>query len=81
MKTECIEALIACNREIEFTYLGRRFSITYFVNQDKRYISVCEFYKKPIEVKTASEVLKIKIGNKTLERIFASLPDSAFDIY
>lgn len=44
-------------------------------------ISVCEFYKNPVEVKTASEVLKLKIGSLTLEKIFAQLPDSAFDIF
>lgn len=81
MKTECIECLIDCNTEIEFTYLGKRYSITYFEESGQRLISVCQFYKEPKEVKTASEVLKLKIGTLTLEKIFAKLPDSAFDIY
>ena len=81
MKAECIECLIDCNREIEFSYLGKRYSITYFKQNDKKFISVCEFYKEPIKVQTSSEVLKLKIGSLTLESIFAKLPDSAFDIY
>lgn len=41
MKTECIECLIDCNTEIEFTYLGKRYSITYFEESGQRLISVC----------------------------------------
>ncbi|HBB05819.1 MAG TPA: hypothetical protein DCZ41_04480 [Firmicutes bacterium] len=81
MKAECIECLVDCNREIEFTYLGKEYSITYYNDKRENYISVCEAFKKPIDVKNASEVLKLKIGSLTLEQIFAKLPDSAFDIY
>lgn len=81
MKTECIECLIECNREIEFTYLNKRYSITYFEESGERMISVCEFYKKPLTVKTSSEVLKLTIGGKSLEAIFSTLPDTAFDIF
>ena len=81
MKVECIESLIACNREIEFTYHNKRYSITYYNDKREKYISVCEAYKKPIDVRNSSELLKLKIGDITLEKIFASLPDSAFDIY
>lgn len=81
MKAECIESLIECNREIEFTYKGKRYSITYYNDKREKYISVGEFYGKFVDVKNSSEVLKLKIGNLTLEQIFAKLPDSAFDIY
>lgn len=80
MKTECIESLIDCNREIEFIYNNKSYSITYYNDGRKNRISVCEAYKKPIDVRNSSEVLKLKIGNRTLEEIFLSLPDSAFDI-
>ena len=81
MKAECIECLIYCNREIEFSYRGNKYSITYYNDNRTKYISVCKFYETPIDVSTAEEVLKLKIGQYTLEQIFASLPDSAFDIY
>jgi len=81
MKAECIECLIDCNREIEFSYLGKRYSITYFNKNNIRLISICEFYKEPVNVKTSSEVLKYKIGSLTLEEIFSKLSDSSFDIY
>ena len=81
MKREQIEELIKNNREIEFRYLGKRFSITYYNDGRENYISFCEFYKKPTDVKEASELFELKIGSLTLEEVFQSLPDSAFDIY
>ena len=81
MKRECIELLIEAKREIEFRYHGQRFSITYYPDDREKNISVAPFYDRPIDVSSAAEVLKLKIGNHTLEEIFAALPDSAFDIY
>lgn len=81
MKVECIEALINENREIEFTYRGNRYSITYYNDNRERYISLCKFYDNPIDVKNANELLNLTIGKNTLKEIFEALPDSAFDIY
>ncbi len=81
MKRECMEELINAGREIEFNYNGKRYSITYYGDNREKSISVCEFYKTPIDVRNANEVLELKIGPYTLEQIFAVLPDSAFDIY
>ena len=81
MRRECIEELIRGNREIEFKYKGKDYSITYYNDNRKNYISVCEFYKTPVDVKNADEVLKLTIGGITLEKIFSSLPDDAFVIY
>ena len=81
MKRECLELLINDGREIEFTYHGRRYSITYYNDDRKKYISICRFYHKTVDVSTAAEALRVKIGKYTIEQIFASLPDSAIDIY
>lgn len=82
MRRECVEELINGNREIEFRYQGKRYSITYFEKDSKHCVSFCEFFKEPIEfVECPYDVLDAKIGNKTLEQIFAKLPDSAFNIY
>jgi len=81
MKRECLELLIDNCREIEFVYRGDRYSITYYNDNRVKYISVCKFYETPIDVSTAAEALKLKIGQYTLEQIFASLPDSAINIY
>lgn len=67
--------------EIEFIYNGKGYSITYYDDGREKSISVCEFYKTPIDVRSANDVLELKIGPYTLEQIFADLPESAFDIY
>ena len=81
MKRECLELLINNGREIEFTYRGNRYSITYYNDDRKKNISVCKFYENPIDVSSVEEALKLRIGKNTLEQIFASLPDSSIDIY
>ncbi len=81
MRPECIDSLIICNREIEFAYKDKMYSITYWNDKRKDYISFCEFFKEPTDVCDANQLLKIKIDGKTLEEIFSMLPDSAFIIY
>lgn len=81
MKRECMEELINAGRKIEFHYNGKRYSITYYGDNREKSISVCEFYKTPIDVRNANDAFELKIGSYTLEQIFAVLPDSAFDIY
>ena len=81
MRVECIESLIDCNREIEFTYKNVDYSITYYNDNWEKYISFCEAYEESIDVRNSGELLKLKIGDQTLDKVFASLPDSAFNIY
>lgn len=81
MRRECIEELINGNREIIFRYHNQRYSIGYYNDNREKYISVGEYNGDFIDVKNANEVFNLKIGNRTLEDIFSSLPDSAFDIY
>ena len=81
MRVECIESLIDCNREIEFTYKNVDYSITYYNDKREKYISFCEAYEESIDVRNSGELLKLKIGDQALDKVFASLPDSAFNIY
>ena len=81
MRRECIEELINGNREIEFKYHGRWYSITYYNDNREKYISVCEFYNKPTDVRNVEELFNLYIGNHSLKEIFEALPDSAFNIY
>lgn len=80
MRAECIEELIHGKREIEFIYNKHKYSITYYNDKREKWISVCEYGQEPIDVKSPAEVLKLHIGRRTLAEIFASLPDSSFDI-
>ncbi len=42
MKLECIESLVICNREIEFKYNNKRYSITYYNDNREKYISLAK---------------------------------------
>ncbi len=59
MTFEQLENYISIRNEIEFTYRGKKYSITYWYqdgDEDNVYISFCEFYKATTEVKTAAEL-------------------------
>lgn len=59
MTFEQLEDYISMRNEIEFTYHGKKYSITYLYpdsDEENVYISFCEFYKETTEVKTASEL-------------------------
>ena len=81
MRKECIELLTDGNREIEFAYNNKRYSITYFRENGKKKISFCEFYQEPTDVDTCSELLRIMVDGDTLGNILAKVPDSAFIIH
>lgn len=79
-RNELIE-LINTNREIEFEYLNNRYSITYYDDDRKNYISVCRFYCTPTDVANAEEALELTIGGKTIESILVNLPEDKIDIF
>ncbi len=82
MREECIEALINMGREIEFEYNDERYSITYTRGDNgKKVVSFCKFYCTPTHFTEPYAVIDHKVGDKTVEQIFAELPDDAFDIY
>ena len=59
MTLKQLENYISIRNEIEFTFQGKRYSITYWYPDDREdsvYISFCEFYKDTTEVKTAREL-------------------------
>ena len=54
-----LENYISIRNEIEFMYNGKKYSITYWYpdeDEDKAFISFCEFYKATTEIKTAAEL-------------------------
>lgn len=59
MTFEQLKQYISIGDEIEFSYKGKKYSITYWYpsdNEDDVWISFCEFYKETTEVKTADEL-------------------------
>ena len=59
MTFEQLEEYINIRNEIEFTYHGKKYSISYWYpddNEDNVYISFCEFYKETTDVKMPYEL-------------------------
>ncbi len=82
MRVECIEALINMEREIEFEYQGEMYSITYWRDENNKFkVSYGKFYKDRAEFDNPYDVINHKVGDKTVEQIFAELPDDAFAIF
>lgn len=82
MNLEELKELIETGREIEFDYRGKRYSITYFLNGDKEWISFCEFYQEPTNVLTIEELLPLIIEpDNSIEEVWNSLREEDVDIF
>lgn len=68
---------IACGREIEFEYSGKRYSVTYGVNdKDEKRIYFCEFYQPDTEFIDANDFMKnSKIGEHFLSDIWEDVTE------
>lgn len=81
MRKEELKELIELGHEIEFKYKGKKYSITYYNDKRKKYISFCEFYKEPVDVSKVDELLELKIKDIKLSEIFELLKEEDIDIY
>lgn len=79
-KTELIN-LIEEGHEIEFKFEGKRYSITYYITEEKEQISFCEFYKETTEVDTVDELCNVERDGKKVIEMISSLTKNDFDIY
>ena len=81
MTKEKLFEYIKYGREIEFNYDGKMFSITYSPSWEDDYISFCEFYQEPIDVKTPEELIHIKYNGVTVLQMLESLTEDDIWIY
>ena len=81
MTRQDLKELVEHGREIEFTYSGKRFSITYYDSNGKTLISFCEFYKEITDVDTFDELCDVeRYGVKVIDML-ESVSDDDIDIY
>lgn len=81
MKLDELKELVDTGREIEFTYLGNRFSITYGEINGVEVILFCEFYKESTEVTDFETLLKVSRYGKTVCEMIQTVKDEDIDIY
>ncbi len=70
--TEWIET----GRELEFAYHGKKYSITYYNDNRKNYISFCEFNKETLDVKEVSDLWNGLYKGMRVSEILESVPES-----
>ncbi len=81
MTKELLKDYIDCGREIEFKYNKKMYSITYSPADQEDFISFCEFYKEPTNVKTFEELLEIVRDEVTVLQMWESLTEEDIWIY
>lgn len=81
MTKEVLKDYIDCGREIEFKYNEKMYSITYSPADQEDFISFCEFYKEPTNVKTFEELLEVSRDDVTVLQMWESLTEEDIWIY
>lgn len=81
MTKDELTTLIETGREIEFTYNGKDYSITYYNDNRKNYISFCEFYQDVLDVSNVNELRDSIYHNFEISAILLSLKDEDISIF
>lgn len=81
MRIDDLRQYINTGREIEFTYNKKNYSITYYNDNRKDYISFCEFYKETSDVSNIDELLKVTRDDVTVKEMIESLSDDDYSVY
>jgi len=79
-KNELLE-LIETGREIEFTFKGKNYSITYDNQDVKNYISFCEFYKETTDVSNVDELCEVQRDGVRVIDMLESLSEKDISIF
>lgn len=81
MTKEILNELIATGREIEFDYKGKQYSITYYNDNRKKYISFCEFYKETLDVSNVDELWNSTYKNISVKDMILSINEDDYSVY
>lgn len=74
-----LENLAKEHFEIELTYKGKKYSLTYYDDNRKDYISFCEFDKDVLDVSSIEELWNSSYNNTPIKEIFLSLNGEGID--
>lgn len=72
---------VSHGREIEFDYKGKKYSITYYGDKRKKWISFCEFYKEPIDCESVKELCDISWNGVKVIDMLSNIKDEDICIY
>lgn len=81
MNKQQLAEYVSQGREIEFLYNDKKYSITYSPEGVEEFISFCEFYKEPTNVKTVDELVGVTRDGKTVIEMLESLTEEDICIF
>ncbi len=71
---------IDTGRELEFEYEGNKYSITYYNDNRKDYISFCQYYQETLDVSDVETLWNSTYKGINLADMFSSISDNEVDI-
>lgn len=80
MTKEQLRLLVETGREIEFDYMGKQYSITYYSDNREDYISFCEFYEETLDVKDVDALWNSTYKNMNVGEMLSSLTEKDMDV-
>jgi len=81
MTIEVLKKWVRTGRELEFNYKGKDYSITYYNDDRKDFISFCEAYDETVDVATVDELWNSTYKGIKLSDMLSSIPEDDVYVY
>jgi hypothetical protein len=76
-----LDYYVYTGREIELTFRGKDYSLTYYNDSRKHYISFCEFYKDTLDVSDVDSLWNSTYHGIKVSDIFESLGENDYSLF
>ena len=81
MTIDVLKKWVRTGRELEFSYKGKDYSITYYNDDRKGFISFCEAYDETVDVATVDELWNSTYKGIKLSDMLSSIPEDDVYVY
>ena len=81
MTIDVLRKWVRTGRELEFNYKGKDYSITYYNDDRKDFISFCEAYDETVDVATVDELWNSTYKGIKLSDMLSSIPEDDVYVY
>ena len=81
MTIDVLKKWVRTCRELEFSYKGKDYSITYYNDDRKDFISFCEAYDETVDVATVDELWNSTYKGIKLSDMLSSIPEDKVDVF
>lgn len=81
MTIDVLKKWVRTGRELEFNYKRKDYSITYYNDDRKDFISFCEAYDETVDVATVDELWNSTYKGIKLSDMLSSIPEDDVYVY